>query len=166
VQVVGDSQLAVNGHVKEPMRFDAMEVLAPHPIDRRASYSGSGLPFPCPTIALTNTPNRTSAAPDGRFMATFSYPNSYYSYDGKTKIKPSIFFALKPKGQNPEDTVFIRFELPEHPALFFRTLTHRPGRTGPGFYGDKDSMLDPIPRSAEQVMRSFIEYKAKFDKAI
>lgn len=164
VNIVDATQIHLQGEIANPERYEEMEIMAPHSIDRRTSYSGSGLPFPCPPMALENTPNRAFATSDGKFVATFSYPNSYYTFDAKTKVKPSIFFVLSQKGGRAP--VYLRFELPEDPVLFLRTLTHRPGRTGPAFYSDKDTLLDPIPRSAEHVMRSFIELKATRDKAV
>jgi hypothetical protein len=159
-----DGTLQVDGEVKGASSYVAMEVLAPHPIDRRTGYHGSGLPFPCPGFALENTPNYVLADRNGRFRATFSFPNSYYTQDARTKVGPSIFFRL---WRTPEsEPVVVRFELPEPPELFVRTLTHRPSRAfGPAFYSDKDTILDPIPGSAEHVMRALKEYKAAHDRA-
>ena len=164
VNVMSEKEIVIQGRVANASAFRTMELVAANPIDRRTSYHGSGLPFPCPQFALENTPNRAFAEDDGTFFATFAYPNSYYTIDGTTKIKPSIFFVLTPKDNAP--ATYIRFELPEDPTLFLRTLTHRVGRTDPQFYAAKDSELDPIPSSAENVMRAFKEFKAARDKAV
>lgn len=167
VTIQDPQTLLVEGKITNPSSFQHMEVMAPHPIDRRTSYHGSGLPFPCPPFALENTPNRVTPGTDGKFVATFSYPNSYYTWDGFTKIKPSIFFTMVPTKGGEEAAVYVRFELPEDPTLFLRTLTHRPGRAeGPAFYAKKDTLLDPIPRTAEHVMRTLKQYKASHDIAI
>lgn len=167
VTLQNESTILIEGKITSPSSYRSMEVMAPHPIDRRTSYHGSGLPFPCPPVALENTPNRVTPKGDGSFVATFQYPNSYYTFDGFTKIKPSIFFVLVPKEGGEEGTVYLRFELPENPALFLRTLTHRQGRAqGPAFYSQKDQLLDPIPRSAEHVMRAIKQFKASHDIAI
>lgn len=166
VDVIGDQKIIVQGKVTNANRYRKMEVLAPHPIDRRTSYHGSGLPFPCPKIALDGTPNTVTPDKEGNFFATFAYPNSYYTVDGTTKVKPSIFVALTPNNPSIE-TIYIRFELPEDPTLFLRTLTYRPGHgNGPIFYAAKDTLLDPLPRSAEHVMRSIKELKETADKAV
>lgn len=167
VTITDPQTILVEGKITNPSSYKSMEVMAPHPIDRRTSYHGSGLPFPCPPVALENTPNRAFPKEDGRFSAVFAYPNSYYTFDGFTKVKPSIFFTLIPKQGTDADAVYVRFELPEDPALFLRTLTHRPGRQeGPAFYDKKDTLMDPIPRSAEHVMRTIKQYKAAHDIAI
>lgn len=165
VRLIRNDAIQIEGEIKDASSYVETEVLAPHPIDRRTSYHGSGLPFPCPGMALENTPNRTVPDTNGKFQAVFSYPNSYYTHDGRTKVKPSIFFRLlKQKRQEP---VIIRFELPEHTELLMRTLTHRVGRAnGPWFYGAKDFLLDPLPRSAEHVMRTLKQYKGSHDIAV
>lgn len=164
VTFLDEDKIQVSGRIASPGEYESMEVLAPCPIDRRTAYHGSGLPFPCPSFALENTPNHTAPDKEGRFQAVFEYPNSYYTYDGKTRVPPSLFVILKPAA--PAEPVYVRFELPDRPTLPLRTLTHRAGRAaGPAFYSSKDGILDPIPESAEQVMRTMKEYKEKRDMA-
>lgn len=164
-----DTKLRIRGRVMRPEEFKEMIIMAPSPIDRRTSYSGSGLPFPCPSVALDNTPNRAAIGYDGEFDTTFVYPNSYYTVDATTKVPPSIFFVLVPQSEG--ETLYIRFELPENPTLFLRTLTHRPNRrqpasTGTAFYANKEHLMDPIPSSAEKVMRMIKQLKSEKDIAV
>jgi len=151
----------VSGQVRNPSEFKEMVIIAATPVDRMTSYSGSGLPWPCPNIAFDNTPNKATINQTGAFDVTFDYPNSYYSNDMLQRVGPSVFFILQ---RSMGDPAFVRIPLQETHAdiLPLRTLTHRPGRTGPEFYAKKDALP---PMTAEQVMLTIKEYKAKYDIA-
>lgn len=137
----------VAGRVLQPEAYAAMEVVAPCPPDRRASYTGSALPFPCAGVAFCGTPNRARVAADGRIDAAFAYPNAYYLADWNTRVAPSVFVILHPPSG---DAVFVRLELPD--PLPLKTLTHRPERTGPEFYARKADILGV--QSQEAILRA------------
>lgn len=163
VTVLPDRFLLIRGTVKSPQRYAYMQLLAAHPIQRMTSYSGSGLPFPCPNVAMNNTPNVLNIPSDGEFTANFSYPNSYYTNDHLQKVPPSIFVVLIPS--NDLDPIISQFKLPEDDPLCLRTLTHRATRViGPWFYQAKDQLLG-VPISAEHTMRAYKDYKLKFNYA-
>ena len=157
---IADDKVQIAGNVINPAAFTRMIVIAPNPIDRRTSYAGSGLPFPCPNVAFDNTPNKAVVDQTGGFNVTFSYPNSYHSNDQFQRIEPSVFFILqKDQGQDP---VFVRIPLDD--VMPLRTLSYRPGfRAGPEFYARKEFLIPPM--TAEGVMRTMKEYKAKYDIA-
>jgi len=129
-----DDDVNIQGQVTNPELFSQMRLIAPHPPTRGVSYAGAALPFPCPNIAFDNTPNIVDVAADGHFGAVFKYPNSYYSYDNKSKVVSSIFLVLV---RAPAEPLFVRFELPDRNVL--RSLTHRPERAlkGPAFYTER-----------------------------
>ena len=59
--------------------------------DTRASFSGSGLPFPNETIAYQNTKNQgTYELINRNFSLNMIKPNSYYTNQGKILVKPHI----------------------------------------------------------------------------
>ena len=157
---VNGRHVRITGNVVSPAGFSQMVLIAPNPIDSMTTYAGSGLPFPCPNIAFENTPNNVVIESTGTFDATFSYPNSYYTNDQNTRIEPSVFFILQKAGA--AEPVIVRIPLDD--VLPLRTLTHRPGfRAGPEFHAKKDTLVPPM--TAEGVMRTMKEYKAKYDIA-
>lgn len=161
VAEIKDHDLHIHGKVNNPINYSRMELLAPNPIGRNMSYSGSGLPYPCPTIAFDESPNYFLIPEKGEFAhVIFKYPNSYYTVDGKTKIPPSIFVTLHPK--NGEKNIHIRFELQD--VLPLRTLTHRPHHnTGPLFYSVKEQLIEI--QGAEGTARTYASYKSQYDLA-
>lgn len=155
--------LQIIGTVKNPERYHTMQIMAANPIPRMTSYHGSGLPYPCPAVAMENTPNRATIPSDGIFDVIFTYPNSYYMYDGRERIPPSVFVTLVPN--DASDPIVLQFRLEQDDPLSLRSLTHRPGRTaGPIFYAAKDVLMG-VPTTAENVMRTYKDYKIRYDHA-
>lgn len=59
--------------------------------DTRASFSGSGLPFPNEEVAYQNTNNQgTYKLINRNFSLNMIKPNSYYTNQGKVLVKPHI----------------------------------------------------------------------------
>jgi hypothetical protein len=157
VTITGD-KVRASGSITVPSAFTRMIIVAPNAIDRRMSYSGSGLPFPCPNMAFDNTPNKVIVDSSGAFDVSFAYPNSYYTNDAFRKVEPSIFFILQ-QGAGV-DPVFVRVSLED--VIPLRSLTHRPERAADkvAFYGAKESLI--VPQTAEGVMRTLKTYKSKY----
>lgn len=163
IRTLPDRKLAIDGSVENPKRFARMQIMAAHPIQQMTSYSGSGLPYACPIMAMENTPNLFNIPTNGDFSTVFSYPNSYYTNDGFQRIPPSIFFVLIPFQGDP---VVSQFPLKEEEPLSLRSLTHRAGRArGPAFYSAKDDILSILPEGAEKTMRAYKDYKIAYDTA-
>lgn len=158
LDIVG-RHVRVAGNVRVPSSFDKMIVMAPNSIDRTISYTGSGLPFPCPNMAFENTPNYAIISESGGFDVTFSYPNSYYTSDTLHRVPPSVFFTLEKDGQ---ESINVRIDLEDELPL--KTLTHRPGRSDPDFAFYNRERIIP-PQSAEGVMRSLAYAKSAFNIA-
>ena len=145
------SNISITGVIKNRQKYKNALLLAPNPIDKMASYSGTGLPFPCADIAFEDTPN-LHLVPSETVNATFKYPNSYYTVANKTKLVSSIFFVLEKYDGEKE---FVRFELKDMFPL--RTLVNRESRTGPEFYSKKFEIL-PID-TAEVIMKEYAKAK-------
>lgn len=164
VHMNDDGTVHIRGNVKSPAQYVSMFLLAAHPIDRRVSYSGSGLPWPCPSQAFQDTPNRYEIPESGHIDCTFMFPNSYYLEDAFERVSPSIFLICsRPNNSEPQ---VVRMELPEDATLKLRTLTHRPRRhvEGPLFY-NTSAYIEDIPTSAEAVMRTLKDYRSMYDIA-
>lgn len=153
--------LTIQGKVSRPTSFREMVLIAPNPIDRMMNYAGSGLPFPCPSIAFENTPNRLTIDKSGIFHATFKKPNSYYTEDTQEKIKPSIFVKLL--GSSSNSPIVVRLELEESTPLQLRTLFYRKGRTGPEFYQKRADVLGI--QGQEAILRQTEAVKISYDCA-
>jgi len=162
VQILGKcDSIRITGSILNSNNFKNAMVLAPNPINKNASYSGTGLPFPCADIAFEETPNMKEidlSQEAGSFDVKFSYPNSYYTVANKKKIISSIFFILDKIEGGKE---FIRFELKDMYPL--RSLVNRESRTGPEFYSDKYDIL-PVD-TANAIMKAYAKIKVSNDIA-
>ena len=154
-------KLLIRGKINNAVEYSRIELLAANPIDQNMSYSGSGLPFPCPSIAFDESPNYYLVPENGIISnVIFMYPNSYYTIDGKTKIPPSLFVTLHPK--NGEKNIHVRLELND--LLPLRTLTYRPHHVaGPLYYSAKEQLIEI--QGAEATARTYANYKIKYDIA-
>lgn len=161
VHVQENGQMHLKGKVRHPGKYNEMFVMAANPIDRMTNYSGSGLPFPCPSIAFENTPNYLKVAKDGIIECTFLYPNSYYTLETQLKVIPSIFVSLK---QNEKDAEYYQIKL-EDTLPLKTTTTYRPAfKSGPEFYAKKETIMG-IPPSQEWILRNIGDYKATYELA-
>lgn len=154
----GDRTVALTGRVANAGQYAHIEVLAPCPIDRRAAYSGSGLPFPSIGVAMDGTPNYAHVPPEaeGAFSVVFKYPNAYMSDDACEKIPPSVFVVLTPRA-GAGDATIVRMEMPDD--LPVRTLVERREKCalGPEFYAAKAEIIGV--RGAEATMRALSAVK-------
>jgi hypothetical protein len=142
----------IKGTLNNPSLYKKKFVIAPTPSNQITSYSGSSLPFPNEEIAFQNTKNLFEIKDDGIIETTFQYPNSYYTPDGKTKIKSPILFIF-------DDNKFI-IELEDLCPL--KTLRDRK-RSDPSFYALKEILL-PIG-TAEETMNNYSSAKIKYNIA-
>lgn len=160
-QVRGD-RVFLNGVVNNPSAFHTMELWAAAPAVRNSSYSGSGLPYGNPDMAFENTPNYYVVPANGQINSIFALPNSYYEWDGRTKIPSAVTVVLVPKRSQAE-TIEVRIAISD--PLPLRTLTHRPERgRGPSFYADKEEIFG-VPPNQEYVLRNIEKVKKYFGVA-
>jgi hypothetical protein len=157
VQILENNYIKITGSIDDRHKYKNVLLVAPNTFDKSASYSGTGLPFPCADIAFQNTKN-VHLIKLGNFDTIFEYPNSYYSVANKKKIISSIFFVLESHDNHRE---FVRFELKDLYPL--RTLVNRESRTSPEFYSKKYDLL-PIDTS-ENIMREYARIKIEYDIA-
>jgi len=147
---IKDNDIYIKGSIINPENYKNMFIIAPSPLNKNSSYSGSALPFPNSDIAFENTKNNYIIKNDGLIDTIFKYPNSFYDIDGKTKIVPSIFFIL--------DKNKIVYNLPDLYKL--KTLNDRfkYNDTYNPFFYDKDRLLTKIDTS-ENLMYKYSKLK-------
>lgn len=158
IQILGNNVVQIVGSIINYNNIASVLIVAPNPIDKRASYSGTGLPFPCSEIAFEETPNKHLIDKSGQFNVKFSYPNSYYTVADKKKIVSSIFFVIEMTDGNK---VFKRIELPD--MCILKTLINRETRNGPEFYSKKYDVL-PVD-TAEVLMYQYSKFKTDYGAA-
>jgi len=135
----------VSGHVTEHVKDSILTFAAAAPIDRRTSFSGSGLPFPSAHFAFDNSPNIGSIklGHDNTFSLELQVPASYYVGLGTLLIPPTIYFSYH------NGYTIVRKNVKLCDSIPYRTLTYPGTRTGPAFY---KSHL-PV-RGQEEILRS------------
>lgn len=150
--------LRLNGKINNPENYSYMEIIAPNPVIKMTSYSGTGLPYSCIDQALEGTKNKIIPTKDGFFNGIFTYPNAYYTADMKVLVKPSIFVQLN-NIISDKAPIIVRIELPQPYPL--RTLIDRENYyKGPEFYQNKEYIL-PIT-TAEKTMMYLSGAKIKY----
>jgi hypothetical protein len=78
-------------YMKGNAKYDLMYI-APKPMEKRLSYSGSGLPFSNEDMALYNTKTQGKIS-KGDFKLVFDYPNTHYEFCSANLLKPYIKFT-------------------------------------------------------------------------
>lgn len=155
IDLLQKQKIKLTGLVHNRMYYKNVFLIAPNCVAKTASYSGTGLPFPCADIAFENSPNVYEVPSSGVIDTVFTYPNSYYTVANKKKIISSVFAIIeKQDGQQH----FVRFELKDLYPL--RTLVNRETRNGPEFYALKHEIL-PVD-TQEILMREYARIKVVY----
>jgi hypothetical protein len=162
-----DSQLSINGLVNATENKGEYVVRgrlnggdpnslvvfwAANPPTYGLSYYGSAHPYPNPTVAYENTPNKGSTrCKDGYFEFRVFYPNAYYVGLGTIYVEPHV--NIKVVSSTGESQIH-KIELGN--GVPFRTLTYAPPPTSyprydPMFYQGIGNL--PV-RTQEQILRS------------
>lgn len=149
-----NTKIRIIGNVYNRSIYKNILLIAPNPIDKTASYHGTGLPFPSADIAFEGTVNKYNIDVSGLFNIVFAYPNSYYIVSLAQKVISSIFFVLEDANGNKK---FVRFELKDMYPL--RSLVDRENRNGPEFYSAKYDILHID--TAEVIMKEYSKLKAE-----
>jgi hypothetical protein len=147
-----NNTIEIKGTLKNASSYKNKKLIAPNTYDKIASYSGSYIPFPNFDIATENTKNSYEIPNNGSIETVFSYPNSYYSEDGYTKIKSPIILII--------DDLKMIYELEDKYPL--KTIRDRV-RGDPSFYALKDVLL-PVA-TAEETMYNYMYAKFKYNIA-
>ena len=142
-------QVVFTGQIRDHVKDGKLTYAAAAPADRRASYSGSGLPFFNAAQAFEHTPNIGTVSTDagGRFVITLTMPNAYYIGLGSTYVPPTIYLTWN----NGQTSVDRSVQLAE--GIPYRKLTYPWQRVDASFYGSMWSL--PV-RSQEQVFRDSV----------
>jgi len=146
-------RLTVTGRMKYDSDDGTLHYYAACPADRRASFSGSGMPFADKEQAMYGTPNagrvRMSGA-DGGFQVQLLRPNAYYVGLGTRYVPPTLHLWYVRGGQ--KRTAFIRLD----DGIPFRTLTYQTvpsngrARQDATFYAAAPTLV----RSQEDILRA------------
>lgn len=136
---------------KELVDQGKVQWLAAAPADHRASYAGSGLPFPNPSAAFYGTPNKGVLTVDpvmgtGSEPIRLKMPNSYYVCVGSHLIPPRLYLLYQHRGEKRKISITLSTGIP------YRSLSYPPARplTGAMFYAGGWEM--PV-RTQEQILR-------------
>lgn len=144
-----DGSLVVRGVlVPPPLPGAQVEYLAAAPPDRRASFSGSGLPFPGASAAFYATPNRGTvrAGPAGDFAVPLAArPGSYYAGLGTSLVPPTLHLAWHVGETRKHAAVQLGAPVPH------RSLSYPRARTGAMFYAPRHP---PDVRTQEAILRA------------
>ena len=108
-----------------------LEYIAPAPLDRRASFTGSGLPYPSAHHAFADSPNqgRARSGRDGHLELALGSPGGFYECNGTEYHDP--FVILRYADGHCETRA-----LPAAAAAcrVHRDLTYPEARTSPLYY--------------------------------
>ena len=147
-----NGNIVIKGTVKSSQLNPKITYWASAPPNYRTSYTGSALPYPNPTIAYQNTPNKgTTIANNRQFQINLKFPNSYYAGFGNVYMQPHIHFKIC-EGENSCDDKVFTLNLSE--GTPFRLLTYpsppeTAPRCSPMFYYGRDRY--PV-RTQEQIL--------------
>jgi hypothetical protein len=145
-------EYVVRGQIKGGAPDALVVYWAANPPTFSQSYYGSAHPYPNPSVAYENTPNKGSVrCKDGYFEFRVYYPNAYYVGLGTVYVEPHVNIKVSTGSENDE---VHRITLGN--GVPFRTLTYAPPtnnypRYNPLFYQG----LGQLPvRTQESILRS------------
>jgi hypothetical protein len=152
--------LTVRAELSEPCDGQSLLYLAARPADRRASFSGSMLPFPTESAAMSETPNAGAAVagPDGAFTINMLFPNSYYR--GMRFVEPTLFVYYTSRGREVVTSVKVGDAVPHRDLVppsdrrgceFYHPPFHYPVRTQAQILLDSAYSERPSDRSGKPV---------------
>jgi hypothetical protein len=144
----GHYDIEVSGRILDDVKDQTIYYIAAAGPDRRASYTGSGLPFANQIQAFDNTPNvgKVRLEFGNSFKIPLITPNSYMVGLGSVTIPPSLFITyLRPNDEKRTVTIKVGDSIP------YRSLTYpldpRP-RYDATFY---DSQFDLQVKTQEEI---------------
>lgn len=149
ISVSGDprGELVVRGTLPQRPDDAKLYYAAPSPVDRRASFSGSGLPYASRDQAFVGTPNRGVAEVGGignAFELRLDSPSAYYEGLGTVLVPPALHLAYVIGG------VEMRSQVPLARPVPFRTLSYQAQRKDAMFYAPES----PLLRTQEAILRA------------
>jgi hypothetical protein len=145
---IGHYDLIIEGTLNDEIA-GRLYYIASAGADRRASYTGSGLPFANQIQAFENTPNigNVELGPGNSFRIPLVTPNSYMSGLGTVQIPPTLYLNYqRPNGENRTVAIKVADPIP------YRSMTYPTeprARIDATFY---DSQFDLVPKTQEQIL--------------
>ena len=146
VKKLDNQNLEVTVTVSEPLQNREIFYVAAAPYDRRATYTGSGLPFPNPTVAFENTPNVGKETLDvwNRCVIKLITPNTYLDNLGTVTVPPTLYIRYKTATGIPKEVAIRLVD-----GVPYRSLSYPNLRDSPSFYGTQFCL---IPKSQEDIL--------------
>lgn len=87
-----------------------------NPAEIRASFTGSGLPYPNAEIAYDNTPNHYEvniSETNNSFDLYFYYPNGYYTQQGQIYIPPHLKMIITDSSEKKlTRLIYLKYDIP------------------------------------------------------
>lgn len=143
--------LTVKGQMKSSIPKATIYYWAAAPVTRGISFSGSGMPYPNPSVAYDRTPNKgTIESVNGQFTFSIKRPNAYYIGLGSLYIPPHINFKISIQGM-PDNYFSVQID----DGTPFRMLTYpapptKKPRISPMFYCEPEQNA----RTQESILRA------------
>lgn len=127
----------------EDMEFPVrITVWAADPVDRRQSFSGSGMPFASPEMAFVNNSVVLDNYHDSDFKVTLLEPNAFYDQGGSVYVPPTVFVRVESLKEKSKTKVLSKYYRLAQVGAPYRALSYvmpqgvRP-RTSVEFYGGR-----------------------------
>jgi hypothetical protein len=139
-------QCIIRAKVDENVKNNQISYIAANPPDHRASYYGSGHPFPNTLVAFEGTQSKgiLRLSSTNQYEVMITVPNAYYIGLGSKIVSPTIYFSYNNGFVDKKANVVIKNN------ILFRSLTYPQDRFGPEFYESFDTL--PV-RSQENILR-------------
>ena len=142
--------VVIKGVITDAVIGNEVRYIAASPADRRASFTGSGLPFHSEKQAFEGTPNKGRITLNANtFEIKLLFPNSYYVELGNKLVPPTLYVHYT-TGNSEERMVSIKLSDPIPYRLLGYPKDFTQPRTGPTFYHAHHNL--PV-RSQEAILR-------------
>ena len=143
--------VTIKGNINDTIKDHTLQYMAASPVEKRMSFSGSGLPYSSPLMAFENSKNKgiIEVGLNNSFTFSIEMPSAYYTNLGTNLIPPSLYI----KYNNGISVITINIQLAE--PVPYRLLTypstHTMARKNANFYQD----ILPLPvRTQEEILIS------------
>lgn len=147
---IQNNNVYVKGNILESVKDHTLSFIAACPPDFRSSFSGSGLPYANPIMAMDNTPNKgeLELGTHNYFDFVIQMPGSYYTSLGTELVPPTVYLRYN----NGMTDVIISVKISD--SIPYRLLTYPSTQTAPRtdamFY---KGMYELPIRTQEQILR-------------
>lgn len=134
----------ITGVIDEDVPLPAkVTVWAAAPIDRRQSFSGSGMPFANPEMAFSNNSVVLENYNDRDFKVVLLEPNSFYDRCGSVFVPPTVFVRVESNDDSKK--VATTYKVLDQVNAPFRALQYTmpdnvQPRDNPAFYSGRDKL--------------------------